>query len=100
GSNDVHSLSLPDALPISGRAPRGALAAEPDHQPGDHPEFLQPDPLAEPLARGAAELGVLSERLRRPDRAARHADRAVAVVLKERDRKSTRLNSSHGSMSY
>ena len=35
----------------------------------------QPDPLAEPLACGAAELAVLPERLCRPHRQPRHADR-------------------------
>ena len=34
----------------------------------------EPDPLAEPLARGAPELAVLPERLRRADRQPRDAD--------------------------
>ncbi len=36
---------------------------------------VQPDPLAEPLARGAADLGVLPERFRRPHRQPGDADR-------------------------
>ena len=43
-----------------------AAAAQPDHQPGHHPCPHQPDPLAEPLERGAAILDVLPERFRRP----------------------------------
>src|SRR4029077_8861288 len=58
----------------AGRAALGDAAAEHDHQPGDHPRALQPDPLAEPLACGAAELELLSERFRRPYRTTRHAD--------------------------
>ena len=57
------------------RAPAGADGAEPDRQPGDRRQRLQPDPLAEPLARGAPVLGVLPERLRRPHRQPRDADR-------------------------
>ena len=56
--------------------PAGAAAAEPDHQPGDRAGHDQPDPLAEPLACGAAELDVLPERLRRPHRQPGDADRA------------------------
>ena len=63
----------------AGRAAVGDAAAEHDHQPGDHPRVLQPDPLAEPLARGAAELDLLSERFRRANRATGHADRPVAA---------------------
>ncbi len=39
------------------------------------PSFSNLDPLAKPLARGAAELDVLSERFRRPHRQPGHADR-------------------------
>ena len=53
--------------------PRGA--DQPDREPGP----VQHGPLAEPLARGAAELDVLPERLRRPHRQPRAADRPVAA---------------------
>src|SRR5215211_6559026 len=51
----------------------GALSR---HQPGDRRAVHQPDPLAESLARGAAELGVFPKRLRRPHLESRHADGA------------------------
>ena len=44
-------------------------------QPGDRGQRVEPDPLAEPLARGAPVLGVLPERFRRPHRQPRDADR-------------------------
>ncbi len=59
----------------AGGAASGDAGAEPDHQPGDHPQLFQLDPLAEPLACSAAELDVLSERFRRPHRQPGHADR-------------------------
>ena len=52
--------------------PRRSRSGEPDRQ--SRP--VQPDPLAEPLARGAAKLDILPERLRRPHRQPRDADRA------------------------
>ena len=45
----------------------------------DHSRRHQPGPLAEPLARHPPELAVLPERLRRPHRAARDADRHGAA---------------------
>ena len=56
--------------------PARAHGAEPARQPGDRRQRVEPDPLAEPLARGAAVLGVLPERFRRPHRQPRDADRA------------------------
>ena len=61
----------------AGAAPAGAHRAEHHGQPGDRRQCQQHDPLAEPLARGAAELGVLPERLRRAHRQPRDADRPV-----------------------
>ena len=52
--------------------PRGA------DQPDRQPRPVQHGPLAEPLARGAAELDVLPERLRRTHRQPGAADRPVA----------------------
>ena len=49
------------------------------HQPDGQSRPDEHDPLAEPLARGAAELDVLPERFRRPHRQPRHADRAGAA---------------------
>ena len=63
------------AVGAAGAAPARAHRAEHHGQPGDRGQCQQHDPLAEPLARGAAELGVLPERLRRPHRQPRHADR-------------------------
>ncbi len=57
-------------------ASAGADGAEHHGQPGDRRQCVEPDPLAEPLARGAPELGVLPERFRRPDRQPGDADRA------------------------
>ena len=61
----------------AGAAPACAHRAEHRGQPGDRGQCRQHDPLAEPLARGAPELGVLPERLRRPHRQPRDADRPV-----------------------
>ena len=55
--------------------PAAFVAASVD-EPGDRRQRLQPHPLAEPLARGAAVLGLLPERFRRPHRHPRHADGA------------------------
>src|SRR5689334_24688992 len=72
-TTEIYTLSLHDALPIFPHA-RGALAALPD---------------ADRRARGAVgERGPQG----------RAADRSLAAPL--RDRKSTRLNSSHSSISY
>ena len=60
----------------AGRAAAGAGLAEPDRQPGDRGQRVEPHPLAEPLVRGAPVLGVLPERFRRPHRQPRDADRA------------------------
>ena len=55
--------------------PVAIASAEPARQPGDRRQRVEPHPLAEPLARGAAVLGVLPERFRRPHRQPRDADR-------------------------
>ena len=57
------------------RAPARADGAEPDRQPGDLGQCVESHPLAEPLVRGAAVLGLLPERLRRPHRQPGDADR-------------------------
>ena len=59
----------------AGAAPARDHDAEPARQPGDRRQRVEPHPLAEPLACGAAILGVLPERLRRPHRQPRDADR-------------------------
>src|SRR5579871_2039163 len=56
-----------------------AMLVEPDHQPGDHSELFQPDPLAEPLACRAPELDLLSERLCRTHCQPGHADQIGAA---------------------
>ena len=72
---DPGPCSLGMAAGAAGAAAARADCAEPRHQPGDRRQCHQPDPLAEPLARGAPVLGVLPERLRRPHRQPRDADR-------------------------
>src|SRR5690606_37175667 len=57
------------------RDPRGHL----DPSQGADPGRNEPDPLAEPLARRAAEPAVLPERLRRPDCEPRDADGELAA---------------------
>ena len=69
-----HLLGM--AAGAADRAAARAHDAEPHRQPGDLGQRLEPHPLAEPLVRGAAVLGVLPERLRRPHRQPRDADRA------------------------
>ncbi len=59
----------------AGGAARHRVAAISGDQPGARRAVQQPDPLAEPLACGAAELGVLPERFRRPHFKSRDADR-------------------------
>ena len=68
-------LLLGMALVLLVAAPARAHHAEPARQPGDRRQRVEPHPLAEPLARGAPVLGVLPERLRRPHRQPRDADR-------------------------
>ncbi len=65
-------------------APGGADGAEPRRPPGDLGERRQHDPVAEPLVRGAAVLGVLPERLRRTHRDAGAADRAGGARVARR----------------
>src|SRR2546422_3660232 len=77
-TTEIYTLSLHDALPISlGRG-----------RPQGHPQIL----------RGVAGQPVV--RQGRADHPARPADFERPEPLLERDRKSTRLNSSHGYISY
>ena len=61
-------------LVLIGR-PLALLGRQPGAQQRRRAGRDQPHPLAEPLARGASELAVLPERLRRPHREPRDADR-------------------------
>ena len=70
-----HMLLGMAAVLLIGR-PLAHHRAEPRRQPGDRGQCLQHDPLAEPLACGAPELGVFPERFRRPHRQQGDADRA------------------------
>ena len=63
----------------AGGAAAGGLGRHLDPPHGADPGRDLPDPLAEPLARGAAELAVLPERFRRAHREPRDADRARAA---------------------
>src|SRR5690349_23027780 len=78
-TTETYTLSLHDALPIWRRA------AEPRRRraPGDR--------VVHPLARGAGE---------GEDRAVRGRQGGLYLEPAERDRKSTRLNSSHVEISY
>src|SRR5690606_40579308 len=90
---ETYTLSLHDALPICGR--RG-------------PVRICPAPVDDRLSRGVGDQGGQGDRVCRPSaralrRAVRHSQRGLyaaqaAGVLK--DRKSTRLNSSHVKISY
>ena len=71
----VDGVRRADPAPTDDRGSRCAGA------PGDQPEPGQHDPLAEPPLRAQAEPVVLPERLRRPHRAADHADRLLAARL-------------------
>src|SRR2546422_11114518 len=74
-TTEIYTLSLHDALPICGRFRRAADAGQLDHAP-----------------RGYSHLE------KRLDDAL--GNRVVAAAGAQRDRKSTRLNSSHGYISY
>ena len=74
---DLLAASSPAmALVLLVLRPLALTSAEHHGQPGDRRQCRQPDPLAEPLARGAAELDLLPERFRRPHRQPGDADRA------------------------
>src|SRR5689334_25436284 len=81
-SSHIYTLSLHDALPISGSAAAGPLHGAPP-----------------PVRRAAAEPAALG---RLGARRAQDAveDGALGVPHRGEDRKSTRLNSSHSSISY
>ena len=68
------------ALVLFGR-PLTLMARQPGAQQRGAARRDEPDPLAEPLARGAAELALLPERLRRPHRQSRHADQQRAARI-------------------
>jgi len=59
--------------------------ALPDHQPGDRGAVHRVDSVASALARGAAELGVFPERLRRAHFQSGDADRPVSALDADRD---------------
>ena len=67
------------------RAPGGDADALSHHQSGHRRAVHRHDPLAVALARGAPELGVLSERFRRPHFQPGDADRAVGALDADRD---------------
>src|SRR2546430_10327298 len=75
-TTEIYTLSLHDALPISGRRLRVRRVVGPGESPDDGPAFR-----AAARGRGAP-----------PERA--------GAVRARPDRKSTRLNSSHSQMSY
>src|SRR2546430_5606843 len=82
-TTEIYTLSLHDALPISDECARG-----------NHFPALQRDPRAVEVLDGGAE----------PDfhvfLAPQDLGRGVAQAIGHRDRKSTRLNSSHSQISY
>src|SRR5207245_9972593 len=78
-------LPLPDALPISHQPDPGMALLEPERHPGGQPAAADGD------HDRAQALGALLVQVDRGPRRRRRAGR---------DRKSTRLNSSHGSISY
>ena len=61
------------------------LHALPDHQSGDRRAVYRIDPVASALARSAAELGVLPERLRRAHFQSGDADRPVGALDPDRN---------------
>src|SRR2546422_6886869 len=76
-TTEIYTLSLHDALPISTRSTRSSRQSVP-------PATAKATPFTLPAPRG------------RP----RHCDRPIAWPTSLPDRKSTRLNSSHGYISY
>src|SRR5207248_11250615 len=95
-TSHLHTLSLHDALPIYRLAPsRGCLVASPDDR-----ESL--DGLAQlisgtRLSSNREEIGALALAPARPRERQR---RGACWPARVRDRKSTRLNSSHRTISY
>src|SRR5690348_17895280 len=92
-TTEIYTLSLHDALPISGRRRRRPVRqrgrGRPERQPAEH------------AVQRAAEAGRADapHQPPKPD----HPARTLAQLLqhtRQRDRKSTRLNSSHPSNSY
>src|SRR5207249_9669830 len=97
-SSAIHALSLHDALPIcvgpSGSM-RGQLIARPVHHTAtasQMPALQSHDFLTPLLYRGAAVSSLMI--------LASHGSTQLNRVRSEKDRKSTRLNSSHVSISY
>src|SRR3712207_8213610 len=86
-TTEIYTLSLHDALPISPRGQPLADPPDPGHRPGqarrDGGEGRLPQPVEE-LRRGRGWRLLRRDGVERPDR----------------DRKSTRLNSSHANISY
>src|SRR2546422_6996682 len=84
-TTEIYTLSLHDALPISGAGPVARLKEERMHRL-EHGEDL-----------------LRSERIAKAERAARVAQaqhHGALEIFGRGDRKSTRLNSSHGYISY
>src|SRR5205085_8725417 len=94
-TTQIYPLSLHDALPIS------HLAREVQVLPGvDEPEVARPP---EGSVRGLAVRGLRAKMLDIPEADVPHqgfAERTLAVLSGQKDRKSTRLNSSHSQISY
>src|SRR5207249_11273383 len=96
-TTDIYTLSLPDALPISGRCPLPCSCVLPRalrrlHAPSRR-DFDERRP-QQPVVERVALLHLLEDHVRLEPRDIEHLDRLV------QDRKSTRLNSSHVSISY
>src|SRR5687768_17851021 len=88
----IHTLSLHDALPIWGKAEGGLVHQEqlrPRHQRARHGEHLLLAP-----GKRAGELGRALFQTRES------GENSIDISTKTIDRKSTRLNSSHGYISY
>src|SRR3712207_8940130 len=79
-TTEIYTLSLHDALPIYLRCTLAQLEPDPGHQ----------RPVAHRHHHGA----------RKPRHLLQHLPRDRPVALELRDRKSTRLNSSHANISY
>src|SRR5689334_23997570 len=88
-TTEIYTLSLHDALPISKYFPRPRAE-------GPHPRHHRP-----PQDSLRCQARSRYDRLRhRPIGHGRQARRGAAADGRDRDRKSTRLNSSHSSISY
>src|SRR3712207_9253816 len=80
-TTEIYTLSLHDALPISHRLPA-------------QPELLEPGPVPAGEEEDGVEVGGCGGVVGPP------GDRGVEQPLRQADRKSTRLNTSHANISY